>query len=386
MSRPLSMTSLGVALALGVCACNGVKPEKPSPESVKGVAAEGSVQDPGHLGHPTDLTAVSKLSEEDRKQVLATLGDVQITLGELEDRLNEQPSYVRIRYNAIEKKKEFLDNLVEFELLALEARSKGYDKDPDVVFAMKQSMIKKLVKEDIADLVKLSDISEDAMRAWYDQNPELYHKPEQVRASAVLLADKAAGEQVVAQLTKALEDNPRRKRQTFNDFIKNRSVASPSGTQNGDLGFVTREGTREEGEGTIPAPVAEAAFALQKINDVSGVIEADGKAWVLMLTNRRPKVEKSFDEVKRQIQNKLFRDEKETARERYLADLRAKAKVVVHEEKLALIKNPEVQGQVPGMGLPVGRGPGPDSPEGMQRQIEQLREKAKEKAGDEHGH
>lgn len=372
MTRTLFIASIALALA----ACNGAKPEKPSPESVKGVAAQANVPAPGHLGHPADQVAVSKLSEEDRAVVVATLGDVKITLGELEDRLNEQPSYVRIRYNAIEKKKEFLDNLVEFELLALEARAQGYDKDPDVVFAMKQAMIKKLVKDDISELVKLTDTSEEAMRAYYDQNPDQYHKPEQVRASAVILADRAAGEAVAAQLAKALEENPRRRRQTFNDFIKNKSVASPYGTQNGDLGFFTREGTRDEGEGTVPVPVAEAAFALEKINDTSGLVEVDGKAWILMLTNRRPRVEKSYDEVKRQIQNKLFRDEKEAARERYLAGLRAKAKVVVHEEKLALIKNPDMHDQLPQ--LP----PGGDAQDEMKRQLDRVREKAK--GGHEH--
>ena len=376
------LPAIAVTIAL-VAACNSAKPEKPSPETVKGAAAEGTTADPGHIGHPSDLIATSKLSDAERKMVVATVGEVQITLGELEDRLNEQPAYVRIRYNAIEKKKEFLDNLVEFELLALEAKSKGYDKDPEVVFAMKQAMIKKLVKDDLSDLVKLTDISDEAMKKFYDENQATYHKPEQVRASAIILPDKAGAEAVLADLTRALDDSPRRKRQTFNDFVKTKSRDDRTVAVNGDLGFFTKEGAKDEGEGTVPKEVAEAAFALTRINDTSAVVESGGGSWILMLTNRRPKVDKSFDEVKRQIQNKLFRDEKEAARERYLAGLRTKGNVVVKEETLALIKNPDFNEQLPEMGLPMG-GQAPDSPEGMQRQLDLLREKAKEKAKDEH--
>lgn len=379
--KKLATIALSAAL---LCGCNSAKPEKPSPETVKGAAATGTAA-PGHIGHPSDLVAKSKLSEEERAQVVATIGEVKITLGELEDRLNEQPAYVRIRYNAIEKKKEFLDNLVEFELLALEAKSKGYDKDPEVVFAMKQAMIKKLVKDDIADLVKLTDITDEEMKKYYDENQALYHKPEQVRASAIVVPDKAAGEAVLADLQRALEENPRRKRQTFNDFVKSKGKDDRLAAINGDLGFFTKEGAKDEGEGTVPAAVAEAAFALARINDTSAVVEADGKAWILMLTNRRPKVDKSFDEVKRQIQNKLFRDEKEASRDRYLGDLRKKSNVVVHEEKLTLIENPDFNDQIPAMGPPGSVAP-PDTPEGMQRQLELLREKAKEKGGHEHQH
>ena len=369
-----------VGLALLAPGCNEMKPEKPSPESVKGTTVAPE-EGPGHLGHPEGMKPESALTDDQKKLVVAKVGDLAITLADFEARLNEQPSYARIRYNSLDKKKEFLDNLVEFELLALEAKRKGYDKDPQVVFAMKQEMIKKLMKQDMADLVKVTDVSDDDMRAYYDQNTTLYHKPEQVRASAIVLGDKAEADKVKADLDQALTDNPRRKRQTFNDFIKKRSKDMALARVNGDLGFFTVEGSNDEDKRPVPGAVAQAAFALQKINDVSAVTEADGNYFILMLTNRRPKVDKSFDEVKRQIQNKLFRDKKEEARKSYIDDLRAQSNVVVHEEELALIGNADIQGMMPQLGLPTGAGPGPDKVEGAARQLEIMRQRAQEKAG-----
>src|SRR5262245_10892605 len=63
----------------------------------------------------------------DLKEAVAKIDDVTITVGEFQSRLNQQSPYIRARYTSMERKKEFLDNLVRFEVLAKEAQSKGYD-------------------------------------------------------------------------------------------------------------------------------------------------------------------------------------------------------------------------------------------------------------------
>src|SRR5437762_10322726 len=83
-----------------------------------------------------------------RGDVLAQVDDVVITVADFQERINSQSPYVRARYTSIEHKKEFLDNLVKFELLAAEAQKKGLDRDPEVVRTMKQVMIQKLLKQE----------------------------------------------------------------------------------------------------------------------------------------------------------------------------------------------------------------------------------------------
>ena len=65
----------------------------------------------------------SSQKPEDLAEVLAKVDDVTITVGEFQERINQQSPYVRARYTSIERKKEFLDNLVRFEVLAKEARA-----------------------------------------------------------------------------------------------------------------------------------------------------------------------------------------------------------------------------------------------------------------------
>src|SRR5207249_10244650 len=76
----------------------------------------------------------------DPAQVLAKIDDVVITVGDFQGRINQQSPYVRARYTSLERKKEFLDNLVRFEVLAKEAERRGLGKDEEVVRTMKQVM------------------------------------------------------------------------------------------------------------------------------------------------------------------------------------------------------------------------------------------------------
>jgi len=52
---------------------------------------------------------------------VARVGDEVITADEVRQRLNETSPFLRARYGTLERKKEFLENMVRNELLAQEA-------------------------------------------------------------------------------------------------------------------------------------------------------------------------------------------------------------------------------------------------------------------------
>lgn len=78
--------------------------------------------------------------------VLARGEGVTITVAEFNSRLAEQSETVRSRYTTPEKRREFLDNLVKFELLVTEARRRGLDRHPEVQLAMEKAMVIRLVR------------------------------------------------------------------------------------------------------------------------------------------------------------------------------------------------------------------------------------------------
>ena len=153
-----------------------------------------------------DLTAV--LTPEQAAQVLVEVGDTKITLGEFAERLGSQSPYLRARYNSPERRREFLENMVRFELLAAEADRRGFTKSEDVERVRRQVMVQQMMA-DLFDKggLKLADISDDEIKRYYESHASEFNKPAQVRASHILFKDRAAAEQALKELKQKPGDN-----------------------------------------------------------------------------------------------------------------------------------------------------------------------------------
>ncbi len=270
-------------------------------------------------------------SEEnpDNSPVLAIIDGAKIHVKEFEDRINSQSPYVRARYTSNEQKREFLDNLIRFEVLAMAAKKEGFDKDPAVILAMKQLMIQNLMKDRLEKGVHPEDISEEEMRAAYEAKHAEFHLPEQFRVSAIVLDKRSSAESVAAL---ALGDKGSSNK-GFRELVAAHSTDEASKRRGGDLRYFTAESTE------VPASVVSAAFQLQKTGDVVGPIAAeDGKFYILKQTGHRKAVSRSFDEVKRQLQNSLYREKRTAAQTQFVEDLKKNATIEIFDDALAKVK------------------------------------------------
>jgi len=123
----------------------------------------------------------SKSGGGDPSQVVAKVDDAVITVGDVQERINKQSPFVRARYTTNEKKKEFLDSLIRFEVMANEAERRGYDKDPEVLRVMKQQMISKFLQKDFESKLKVEDVPDADVEKYYKEHPEEYNRPDEVR-------------------------------------------------------------------------------------------------------------------------------------------------------------------------------------------------------------
>lgn len=333
-----TMVALGVAFLAWTCqdARNGTAGKAGE------AAALAEQPDPG-----ADFD--SSLPKEDQDKVVARIGDLTITLKEFERRLKQQAPYAQVRFGSLERKKEFLDNIVRFEVLATEAAKAGYDRDPDVVQQMKQTMVRKLMSREVSDLVKLSDITEEEMKKYYDDNGETYHKPEQVRVSHILIGDAAKAKKLHGDVVRKVNADRRNYRKIFAELARERSEDAATKPRGGDLRFFART---EEGGG-LPKPVSDAAFGLGAIGEVSLPVQSEQGWHILLLTGRKNRYDRTLDQVKHQIQNRLFREKKREATDKYVADLKAKAKVEVQEDLLERVSVSGTSDATPGPGTPV---------------------------------
>jgi peptidyl-prolyl cis-trans isomerase C len=272
--------------------------------------------------------AKADANDDNSTDVLARIDDVVITVSEFEDLLSRKAPYVRARYNSIDARKEFLDSLVRTEVLAKEARARGLDKDPDVIRATKQVMIQKLMKAEFEDKIKPEDVSEDEMRAYFNEHAEEFNRSEQVRVSAVIVKSKSIAETVAA----AARSEAGRSNSDFRDLVDKYSTDITTKSRGGDLRYFDKN-TKE-----VPPAVVEAAFAIKQTGDVAGPIAAKGNYYIIKQTGRRPPMARSFEDVKKQIQNQLYRQKRVNAQEAFIAELKKNAKIEVYDKVLKKIR------------------------------------------------
>src|SRR5690606_27508016 len=116
-------------------------------------------------------TPPAELSAEDRARrakVVAKVGDATITVGDVEDAVNQQSPFLRVRYRDRAKLRELVEGMVRFELLAREAERAEMDDDPEVVRVAKQNAVQQLIRRDFDERITPESIPEADVRAYYD--------------------------------------------------------------------------------------------------------------------------------------------------------------------------------------------------------------------------
>jgi peptidyl-prolyl cis-trans isomerase C len=263
--------------------------------------------------------------------VVARVDGKPITRADLEQHLAARAPFIRARYSSPEKRKELLDSLVRFEVLAKEAQSRGYDRDPDVLRYQKQRAIDRMISEETAKLrpeaIPVADLEQI-----YREHPEQFSQQEAVRLEQILVRDEARAKKV-AGLARALAP---RDDAGFHHLVAEYSEDEDSKQRGGDLAFLERDAAG------APASVIAAGFALaqgsDKVGQVAGPIESPQGFHIIRLTQRRPGFLRPFAEVERPLRTRVAEERKRQLVESWVAEMRNRVKIEVFEDRLSQIK------------------------------------------------
>jgi peptidyl-prolyl cis-trans isomerase C len=275
------------------------------------------------------------LTAEQARQPLAKIGDTTITVGEFAEDLASKGSFIRTRYASPERRREYLDQMIRFELLAQEAERRGYDDLPDVDRTRKQIMIRRFLEENF-EQGGPETIPQDDLRAFYEAHSAEFNTPEQVRASHILLRDRATAERVLAQLVAAPTDL-----RLYRQLADQHNTDTTTRDRFGDLRFFSRPNERTEGEPEVPPEVVEAAFSVERIGSFHPtVVQSEAGFHIVKLTGRRAAMHRTFEEAERPIRSRLWRERREQAIQELIDRLRAESDV---EENLDLLSEVHVE-------------------------------------------
>lgn len=183
-----------------------------------------------------------------------------------------------------------LDQMIDGQALAAEARRSGLDKDPavqrQVVAAEDQALETALLHKAIGPLV-----TEAAVRARYDKDIAGKSGEEEVHARHILVPDEATAKKIIAELNSGGD---------FAALSKQYSKDPSAATQGGDLGFFKKDEMVPE--------FADAAFALKPGQTDPTPVHSQFGWHVIQVIERRTAAPPSFEQASQDLRQKMIQE------------------------------------------------------------------------------
>lgn len=220
-------------------------------------------------------------------QVLAKIGEKTVTEADLKEMSNAVPDKFKFYYQTPEGRRQTLEYIVNVYALAAEAEKQGVDKRPDVQKLLNFTRNDLLARFYLEGLTKDLPTPTDAeAKAFYEGNKAEFVTPESIHLSHILVESEKDAKDVLARLKKG---------EKFGDIASQVSVC-PSKDVKGDLDWMPR--------GSLAPEIEDVAFTL-KNDQIQGPVKTKFGYHVLLMHDKRPARENSYDQVKDMIMEQL---------------------------------------------------------------------------------
>jgi peptidyl-prolyl cis-trans isomerase C len=229
--------------------------------------------------------------------VLATIGDRVITLEEFNEKLEALPEQFRKQYQeSPEGKRQFLDYLINRELLIKEALSRRLDNDEEVARVMaafkEQILFEKLQQVEMNKI----KITPQEIEEYYNMYKQAFAEPEERKIRIIVLKTDEEAKAILIELLKGAD---------FSQMARQKSVEA-SAKDGGMIGFIARKTPFTPPEKkTVSQQVEETAFSLS-LGDVSNVVKGPEGYYLIKVEEIKPAKERSLSEVSEDIKQVLL--------------------------------------------------------------------------------
>lgn len=255
--------------------------------------------------------------KEEKPQVLARIENRTITLEDFRKEVESLPEFFKPLLVEPKAKKEFLEKLIDREILLLEAEKAGIDKREDVLRKIEECRRGVILEAFMSEILAGKDeVTDEEAKRYYEEHKEEFQLGERVRVRHI----------VVKTLEEAQEIKKRLERgEDFAELARKYSI-SPAAKWGGDLGYIQR--------GQVGKEFEKAAFSLKKPGDISDIVKTTFGYHIIKLEDRKPPQQLSFEEVKDKIKSRLKEEKRNKILEEYLKTVRKSYKIEVNEKLL----------------------------------------------------
>lgn len=192
------------------------------------------------------------------------------------------------------------------------SRFRDVERDKIIVQAMRQKAVK-------SDFV----ISPDKIEAFYRKNIEKYSTPEEIRLSMIVLRPDASEGDDPAKAAQEVANEIRQKLADGADFAGMAQMYSQDSTAElgGDWGWIDRK--------TLTPELNSVAFSLSP-GELSDVIRVGNAFYIMRVEAKKAAVTKPLSEMRDEISQKLYEEERLRLQQKWIDGLRSKAFVKIY--------------------------------------------------------
>ena len=257
------------------------------------------------------MVPASNVNAADGNEVVAVVGNKQITVKDLNDKYDE---VLKQTLNP-PPKDVFLEDLIRYEMGVQEAYKRNIQDDPIVKERIRQEIYKGLIEKELGKQVSDIKVNEKEMQAYYAKNPE-------IRTSHILIEFRpdATADQKKASKERAQEiyEEVKHSKRPFEELVGLYTDDALSKRTGGDVGW--------QSSVTLVPSYYQAALSM-KVGEVRGLIETQYGYHIIKVTGRHG----YNDANKRQIRAAVFDEKRKVLFDDYFAKLKKQYPVKINK-------------------------------------------------------
>ena len=239
-------------------------------------------------------------------EVIATIAGRELTEKDWKAFVQKIPAEQRSYVEHPQAKAMYVEQFLTQHLYAQMGLDEKLDETAEfdeLMSVMKMEILSQLA---MAKAIEGVEVTSGECKAFYDENKEMFKKPETVKAKHILVEEEAKANELMAAIEAGEIE--------FEAAAKADSTC-PSSAQGGDLG--------EFGRGQMVPAFEEAAFAAE-VGKVVGPVKTDFGYHLILVENHNEASGMTFDEVREQIKGQLMQQKSTEAFQAKSAELKAK--------------------------------------------------------------
>ena len=240
------------------------------------------------------------------KEVLATVAGRDITQEEFEAFLASVPREQQAYINNPKFREHCLEQLTSLHMFAQMGEDLKLDETEDFKKAYENAKRDILAQMAMREILKDVAVTEEELKAFYDQNQQQFKKGETVNAKHILTDSEETCKEILASITNG--------EKAFEDAAKEFSTC-PSKERGGDLG--------EFGKGQMVKEFEDAAFAAE-IGQVVGPVQTQFGYHLIKVEKKNEATVIEFEQIKENLRTNLLQQKQELEYNKKVAELKEK--------------------------------------------------------------